>query len=387
MISKQLDKVRNAFLLFICFLYYLIRGKATKKITEPKKIIVIQIAKLGDMVCTTPMFRAIKRRYPNVKLYLIGNSINKDLLLGNHDVDEYIDYTKNNLWELIKKIREEKIDFACQATPSFYFLSVMFLSGIPSISTPIVRNGFCPWETKSYIILRNFVISCVHKMGSYAPREYLRLLEPIGIQTDKTKKYLYISKPAQYKIDTFLNDSKITGVDFLVGISPAAGNRVKQWLPQRFAEVANYLSKKYKAKILIIGGKGDKKEVEEMKACIQKDVIMFDVSGLFTLEELKASVNRMKLFISVDTGPIYIAEAFSVPTIDVTGPIDEKEQPPISNIHRVVNIKDRKKPELSVMNAQIYDKIEARRQVEEIKTEMVTEEIDNLITYLNNHHE
>ena len=34
------------------------------------------------------------------------------------------------------------------------------------------------------------------------------------------------------------------------------------------------------------------------------------------------------LFISVDTGPIYIAEAFNVPTVDIVGPVDENVQPP-----------------------------------------------------------
>ena len=53
-----------------------------------------------------------------------------------------------------------------------------------------------------------------------------------------------------------------------------------------------------------------------------------NTDGLFSLDELKALIQRLSLFISVDTGPIYIAEAFDVPTIDIIGPMDENEQPP-----------------------------------------------------------
>jgi len=45
-------------------------------------------------------------------------------------------------------------------------------------------------ETKSYKILRKLVLSRSHRIGSYAGREYLKLLEPIDIFTEDTKKYL-----------------------------------------------------------------------------------------------------------------------------------------------------------------------------------------------------
>ncbi len=53
-----------------------------------KNVAVIQMAKLGDMVCTTPMFRAIKLAHPEWRLIVVGNLINKNLLSYNNDIDE-----------------------------------------------------------------------------------------------------------------------------------------------------------------------------------------------------------------------------------------------------------------------------------------------------------
>ena len=88
------------------------------------------------------------------------------------------------------------------------------------------------------------------------------------------------------------------------------------------------------------------------------------------------------MFISADTGPIYIAEAFDVPTVDIVGPMDEREQPPISPIHRIVVPPNRTKPQLHIMNARTYNREEAFRQVASITSAMVITETDALLREL-----
>ena len=59
------------------------------------------------MVCTTPMFKAAKEKYPQVEILAIGRKINKELLDGNPDVEEYLVY-ENNFWQMIRKLKKEK---------------------------------------------------------------------------------------------------------------------------------------------------------------------------------------------------------------------------------------------------------------------------------------
>lgn len=380
----MVDKIKNLFLLILCFLYAPFRGKATKKIGSPRKILILQMAKLGDMVCTTPMFRAVKEKYPDAKVYVVGNSVNKELLEGNKDVDEYFVSDKSNFWKLVRRLRREKVDFSCQTSPGFEYLAMLYLAGTPLIATPKIVNGWSPWETRAYKILRKLVLPVSHKMGSYAPREYLRLLEPIKIFTEKTTKYLSFSNKAEETVKNLFLMDGVSDSDFLICISPAAGNKIKQWSPKKFAEVADYLYKNYQAKIFVIGAKNDDVEVQEMFHHLNSDTKIMSTLGKLNLDELKALISRMDMFISVDTGPIYVAETFNVPTVDITGPIDEKEQPPIGKLNRIVHIKNREKPELYVMNAKMYNEVEARRQTNEITTRMVVDEIDDLYSYIKN---
>lgn len=340
------------------------------------------MAKLGDMVCTTPVFRAIKKTYPNSKLYVIGNFVNKEVVSGNTDVDGYIVYS-NNFKETRSFLEKENIDFAAITSPSTEMLALLYLSGIKTIVAPVIQNGYNPYETKSYKIIRSLVIKKPHTMGTYAPREYLRLLGPIGICEEDTTKHLVYSSTAKEKVENFMKDHGVdASSDFIVCISPSAGNDIKKWPAERFAILADYIYKNYNTKIIITGGENDKKEATGMISCINPNTKFIDTTCLFNIEELKALISSVNLLISVDTGPIYIAEAFEVPTIDIIGPIDEKEQPPIGKKHRIVMAPNRKRPELYVMNARTCDELEARKQALDITVDMVVKEFDRLFSIL-----
>ena len=58
------------------------------------KILVIRRDNIGDLVCTTPLFAALRRRYPRAHLAALVNSYNVAVLAGNPDLDAVYAYTK-----------------------------------------------------------------------------------------------------------------------------------------------------------------------------------------------------------------------------------------------------------------------------------------------------
>ena len=59
-------------------------------------------------------------------------------------------------------------------------------------------------------------------------------------------------------------------------------------------------------------------------------------SGFFRLHELPALLKKMKLFISVDSGPLYIANALGVPVVDIGGCYDIREQTPSGSRYKLL---------------------------------------------------
>jgi ADP-heptose:LPS heptosyltransferase len=115
-----------------------------------------------------------------------------------------------------------------------------------------------------------------------------------------------------------------------------------------------------------------------MKSDIKIKDNVVDTVGRFDLSLIKAFVSKLDLLIAVDTGLIYVAEAFNVPTIDIIGSMHENEQPPTGEIHKLVFLPNRK-AEIHIMNSRCYNKLEAKKHIDNIIPEMVFPYIDDLL--------
>lgn len=58
------------------------------------KILVIRRDNIGDLVCTTPLLRALRQRFPEAWIGALVNSYNAPVLAGNPDVSEVLAYRK-----------------------------------------------------------------------------------------------------------------------------------------------------------------------------------------------------------------------------------------------------------------------------------------------------
>lgn len=373
-----LKKIHNLTLLARCFARALARGKADKLSRPVSRIIVAPAGKLGDVVCTTPVLRAIRERLPGAEIIAAGPAeLHKALLSDSGLIDRYLSLEEDGAEA---RVRACNADAAILTGPSFSDAALFYLAGVPLIVAPVVHGGFSPYETRPYKMLRRLIRTFPYRMGEYAPRERLRALEPLGIFANNTTKRLGFSEIAEKRIDRFFADNGVdTGKDFLVGITPSAGNKIKEWPEERFAEVADHLAEKYRARIILVGGPADAKRVANVISRMRNARTAVNTQGMFSLDELKAFISKLDLFISVDTGPIYIAEAFDIPTVDIVGPMSEHEQPPQGRVHRVVTPPSRERSQLFILNSRAYDTDEAKRQTLSITAATVIAAVDDLL--------
>ena len=374
---KFSSRSKRVVILTRCLIRAMMSGSADKIPKDISRVIVVPTGKLGDVVCVTPVLMALRNRLPRVYIIVAGNSrLHQALLSDSGLVDEYLNLEEKDSISIIKKSR---VDAAFVTGPSFEPIAKLYVAGVPLVVAPKITGGFSPSETRPYKILQRFVKNFPYHIEAYAPRERLRALESIGIVSDDTKKHLGFSEDADKKTKQFLIDNGIDiEKDIVVGISPTAGNKIKEWPEERFAEVANYVAGKYNARIVMIGAPNDEEKIKKTIGHMKSDIKVLKITD-FNVDMLKALMAKLSLFIAVDTGPIYIAEAFNIPTIDIVGPVDERVQPPRGLIHRNVLPPGRLRAELSILNARSYNAEEASRQVLSITVKAVSNEIETLM--------
>src|SRR3989304_8364950 len=103
-----------------------------------QKILLVQTAFIGDVVLTTPLIKAVKKKFSNSKLSVLVIPQTAELLMNNPYVDEVIVYDKRGqekslhaFFQLVNKIKQERFDLALVPHRSYRSSFLVFLSKIP----------------------------------------------------------------------------------------------------------------------------------------------------------------------------------------------------------------------------------------------------------------
>jgi ADP-heptose:LPS heptosyltransferase len=123
----------------------------------------------------------------------------------------------------------------------------------------------------------------------------------------------------------------------LVGVHVSGGRAIKQWEPERFADVARRLIESAGATIVLAGSAVDRNLVNIVAQTLPSSHTI-DVAGHFDLLTLAAILERLDLLITGDTGPMHLAAAVATPIVAVFGPSDPARYAPRGALDRVVRV-------------------------------------------------
>jgi len=371
------------FISILTLLYRPIRGSAKPIQLHRDTWVVINVtSNIGDMVCTTPVFRAIKNANPRARVVVVGTEKNRSMVEGNTDVDRYVSID-HSLWNVYREIRAEKVQNGIIINFSALDFGLLFLAGVSALSSFKFTDSRTYKDARAYRVLSKFGFQVGYVPGTYVPGQYLKLLEPFGIISSDIQKRVVCTSEALDGIREKISNARINEKDIIIAIAPGAGTKIKQWPAERFGEITNYLNQKYSAGVVIIGGPNDIPESERMLAVLKPDVRYVNTIGC-SLDELKAVLSQVALIIGNDSGPIYIAESYGSATLVLVGPTDDAEHPLNDRTHKVVMALERGRALLqSAVSAEdTIDLVAARAQIEAITVDQVTTEIDNLFVIL-----
>lgn len=282
---------------------------------SPERVLVLQTAFLGDATLTVPLARAIKTACPKARLTLVTRPDCAELFRGSPWVDEtWTDDKKavRSFWKLVRKLKTGGFDLALVPHRSFRSALAVWLAGIPE------RVGF-----SSSAGGRLFTRTIPFTWGMHDLERNLSLLLPLAPGLDAAGPagepvYLEPDPAARKAIEARLAEAGLAGGGPLVGLHPGSVWATKRWPEERFAALASRLVMELGARIVLVGGPGDKRLCARVAEAAGAGVL--DLAGRTSLAELIALMPRLALFATNDSGPMHIATASGVPTLAFFGP-------------------------------------------------------------------
>lgn len=301
-------------------------------------VLVFQTAKIGDMICTSPVFREIKKAKPGVRLGVVIDPVTRPLVELNPHIDEVIELDRAKTRGLFGKLA-----FAARLRSSGYCAAVVLMPNVTNLFTALwagipKRYSVYPdyaGRTLKYLLALSTGVE-YHLSPRMSMDTYLNSLRYIGIDKCDNSKEVHQSPGAESKVS-----GMISGNGPLVGMVLGAGNDMKDWGRDNYIRLAGIILERTGAELVLLGS--------EKEAAVAGSVIDYagtarvhDFCGLLTLGELPALIKRLSVAVGVDTGLVYMADALGVPVVVVAGPCDMDDQRPTGP--RAAIVQDRELP-------------------------------------------
>ena len=221
--------------------------------SSPLKFLVIRRDNIGDLVCTTPLFTALRQHFPDARIDALVNSYTQAVLKNNTEITQVFWYSKakhqadwmrklSAYWQralLMGRLRRMKFDYAILASPGFQPRLLRLARWIkPRHIIGYTENGN-PRGSRIDIAIPHNVHHPIHEA-----EDVFRLLSPLGI-TGKPPAARVFPDPAEVcrargLLINIAGKSKLT-----IGVHISARKPSQRWPAQRFAALMERLHEKH----------------------------------------------------------------------------------------------------------------------------------------------
>jgi heptosyltransferase II len=294
---------------------------------KPFRILIRASNWLGDSVISTPAVRAIKQGRPDAQVTIATPAKFSPLWKLIPEVDEIIPLRSNSLLATVRSIRRQgNFDVAVLFPNSLRVALEVWLSGIPRRVG--YRGHFRAW-------LLNQTIREPKKSGppEHQALHYLRIAEQLGASaTDNWRDALCRVRVISDGTEAIPPaDGRLR-----LGLCPGAEyGAAKQWLPERFAEVAEKIAAQKPVQWILLGTSKDAAVGQTISKALGHNCI--NQIGQTTLEQLIAELRTCRLLLTNDTGTMHLASLLGVPIIPIFGSTDPRLTGPLGNHHIILH--------------------------------------------------
>lgn len=330
--------------------FFHLNGKRRKKVGtyNPRKILLISLDLVGDLVWAAPAISVIKKARPDAEVHLLVARRNMGLAKMLKGVDKVIGYdapwlrkihdpSEKGGWKpsRIKNLSTRlkllgpgydlTVDFRGEPRNDVlaYFTGAPFRAGLVGKPVGMLRSGDAP-----FLLTRRFSF----ESGGHIMERHLGMVKTLGFSAELPRKWLTPDNETREGVRAILRSNGIGRDELIIGIQPGASRPEKRWDKEGFIAVAKALAEKYHARVVITGSSD---EGALCRYISEKIPGSLSLAGRTSLPEFISIAEACVFFITNETSAISISSAVGTPVICLMTGVPELYGP-YGVPHRVV---------------------------------------------------
>ena len=305
----------------------------------PRRILVIRLDLIGDLVLSMTLVRALKQTYPDAAIDLLALPTSAKVVMGDPDLNEIMTYDPNvwrrpkalihpknwrNAYRVLRYLHAREYDIAVSVFGRWAGV-------LATLSGAKRRVGF---GHESYPGLMTDNVRGHHWRSGDHKHEVdycLELARAAGAITSRTDRipHLFINIQAQHQLEQLLEREGLVPDKPVIACHISSNNgQSKRWPVPFWALLIDKLNREQNAQVILTGAPDDMPLIECVTHQMQEHA--FNLAGKTSLPQLVALLKRANLVISGDSGPMHIAAAVGTPLIAIHGPTDPALSGPVS---------------------------------------------------------
>ena len=295
-----------------------------------KRILVVNVNWVGDVLFSTPFLQALRENFPECFIACLVVPRCLEVLEGNPHLDEVLIYDEKGTHRsvfgkirLIRLLREKRFDQAYLLHRSFTRRFLTVLAGIPE------RIGYAIKLGGAFLTKKISPSAApVHKV------DYFLGLLPEGSRLQSRNYTLTVKEEDRNYVTALLEKKGIRKEEPFTAFCPAGNWDQKRWPAERFAALGNRLIEQGHRKIVITGESRDIPLGEKIASFMKEKPVL--VCGETSLKQLAELLRRAALVISNDTGAMHVAQSQGAKVVAIFGPTDPKLTGPSGSHPKII---------------------------------------------------
>jgi heptosyltransferase I len=294
--------------------------------TQPNTVCFLRLSAIGDICHAVAAVQALQKHWPETKVTWIIGKVEAQLLEGLEGVELIIFDKKAGfkgmqaVWQQLKGRQFDALihmQIALRASLLTLGIKARYKVGFnfkrAKEAQWLFTNRRIP-DTQSQHVLDSF-FSFIEYLG--VPRTSAEWQLPLS---EKDHQFAEQNIPLQ-----------------TVAICPAASKDERNWLPERYAQFADWVTEQGYQVVLCGSPTAREKELAHtIQNQMQHKAI--DLVGNTTLKQLTAVLKRADIVLAPDSGPAHIATTQGTPVIGLYGHSNPKRTGPYNSLQYVVSV-------------------------------------------------
>jgi heptosyltransferase II len=296
------------------------------------KILFLRTDRIGDMVLSTPAFKAIKMALPHASLTVLASRTNCTLIQNDPYVDEVLVHNSSTglkgTARMVRRLRSRRFDVVIDPMTS-HGAETAIISYLTRADTRIGFRGF------GREVFFSAPVRLSESTTGISDLQF-DLLARLGGHFHRTDPELFLREEELERARRWAWRVAPEG-ERLIGVHPGAHYATQRWGVGNYAALVKLLMKNGGLKPVVLGGAAD---IPLVKGILSRTGSSTPTMISSDLRESIAAISQLNALVCNNSGPLHVACALKVPTVSFMGPTVKVLWTPSGSRHRVLRADD-----------------------------------------------